>query len=67
MFWDVFLDPLRAALSNNITEWVIGSILVAFVATKAYAMVSGWEVEARQQINFGVTVFLLLFGLFYLT
>jgi hypothetical protein len=66
MFWDAFLDPLRAALSNNIADWVCGSILVAFVATEAYAMVSGWEVETRQQINFGVTVFLVLVGLFYL-
>jgi hypothetical protein len=66
MFWDVFLDPLRDALSNNIADWVCGSILVAFVTTKVYAMVSGWEVETRQQINFGVTVFLLLVGLFYL-
>lgn len=66
MFWDTFLDPLRAALSYDILKWVVGSILVAFVATKIYAMVSGWEVETRQQVNFGVTVFLLLVGLFYL-
>ena len=66
MFWDAFLDPLRAAMSNDIMKWIVGSIMVAFVVTKGYAMMSGGDVETRQQVNFGVTIFLLLVGLFYL-
>lgn len=66
MFWDAVLNSLRALLSNDVRKWMVGSMLVAFIMTKAYVMVSGRELGGREQANFALTVFLLLVGLFYL-
>ena len=66
MFWDAILDPVRNLLSNDISEWIVASLLVALISTKLANLICGSSFRARQEINFGVAVFLVLFGVFYL-
>jgi hypothetical protein len=65
MFWDTVLDPLRNFLSNDILRWMIAAVLFAVVITRAACMASG-SVELRQELKFGLALFLVLVGVFYL-
>lgn len=66
MFWDVFLNPLKELLSNDISEWIVAAIFTAFVVTKLASIAFGSSFETRQELHFGIAVFLVLFGAFYL-
>ncbi len=66
MFWDVILNPVRELLSNDISEWIVAAIFSAFILTKLISIVSGSTFDSRQELHFGLAVFLLLFGVFYL-
>lgn len=65
MFWDIILDPIRNFLSNDISRWTVAATGVAFVITKASSMASG-SVGLRAELKFGVAVFIVLVGAFYL-
>ncbi|MGP8233268.1 MAG: hypothetical protein ACLQL2_11500 [Methylovirgula sp.] len=65
MFWDAYLDFLRNALSNDLGEWIVASLLVAILVTK-FLSVSGLNMEFRQELSCCATIFLMLFGVFYL-
>lgn len=65
MFWDTVLDPLRNFLSNDILRWMIAAVLLAVVITRAACMASG-SVELRQELKFGLALFLVLVCVFYL-
>jgi hypothetical protein len=66
MFWDPVLDPVRDFLSNDISKWTIAAFFAALVFTKFTSLISSGAVDSRQEVNFAVIVFLLLFGAFYL-
>jgi hypothetical protein len=65
MFWDAFLNPARELLSNDISEWIVAAIFTAFVVTKMGSIAFG-SFELRQELHFGIALFLVLFGAFYL-
>jgi hypothetical protein len=65
MFWDTVLDPLRNSLSNDILRWMIAAMLLAVVISRAACMASG-SVELRQELKFGLALFLVLVIVFYL-
>ncbi len=65
MFWDAYLDIVRNALSNDLGEWFIASLVVAVFVTK-FISVAGLSLEFRQQLQCCVAIFLVLAGLFYL-
>ena len=65
MFGDAYLDLVRNALSNDLGEWIVASLLVAFIITKLVS-VSGLSLEFRQELQCCAGIFLVLFGLYYL-
>ncbi len=65
MFGDAYLNFVRNALSNDVGEWILASLVVAFIVTK-FISVSGLSLEFRQEIQCCAAIFLVLFGLFYL-
>jgi hypothetical protein len=65
MFWDAFLNPARELLSNDISEWIVAALFTAFVVTKLGSIAFG-SFEGRQELHFGIALFLVLFGAFYL-
>lgn len=65
MFWDAYLDLVRNALSNDLGEWFIASLVVAVFVTKLIS-VAGLSLEFRQQLQCCVAIFLVLAGIFYL-
>jgi hypothetical protein len=65
MSWDTILNQVRNSLSNDILRWVIAATLLAVVITRAACMASG-SVELRQELKFGLALFLVLLFVFYL-
>lgn len=65
MVGDAYLDFVRNALSNDFREWLLASLLVAFIVTK-FISVSGLSLEFRQELQCCAAIFLVLVGLFYL-
>jgi hypothetical protein len=66
MFWDIILDPVRNSLSNDILRWMIAATLPAVVITRATFLAVGSSIASRQELKFGIALYILLVGVFYL-
>ncbi len=66
MFWDGFLDPIRNFLSNDISQWMIAATLLSVVITRATFMAKGSSIASQDELKFGMALFIVLVGVFYL-